>query len=129
MADVVQSVSGRHPNDEVPYPVTDMMHTLASKVLHTPMFTVMEWSSPEFQPAKVFYLAGRILEGKASPPFLTVAQTTTNILDSEDPEEVAKRRARLAAEIIASFDAHTSNDRAPTTSYDSPESAGSSLSV
>ena len=91
---------------------------LASKVLHTPLFTAMEWSSPEFQPTKVFHLAGRILEGKASIPSLTVAQATTDIFVSEDLEEVAKRRARLAAETIASFDAHASDDRAPTTSCD-----------
>ena len=30
---------------------------------------------------------------------------------------------RLSAKAIASFDAHTSDDRAPTTSYDSPVSA------
>ena len=96
MADAVESVSGRHPNNEVPNSVTDMAHTLASKVLHTPLFTAMEWASPEFQPAKVFHLADRILEGKACVPSLTVAQAIMDIPASEDPKEVAKRRARLA---------------------------------
>ena len=84
----------------------------------------MEWSSPEFQPAKVFHLAGRILEMKASLSSLTVIQATTDIFVSEDYEEVAKQRVRLAAATIASFDAHTSDDRAPTTPYDLPQSVG-----
>ena len=74
--------------------------------------------------AKVFHLVGRILEEKTSSPSLTVAQATTDILAFEDPEEVAKRQARLAAKTIASFDAHTSDDKVLTMSYDSPESAG-----
>ena len=105
MADAVQSVSGRHPNDEVPNLATDVVHTLASKVVHTPLFTTIEWSLLEFQSAKVFHLAGRTLEGKASLPSLTMAQATTNIIVSEDPEEMAKRQARLAAWTIVSFDA------------------------
>ena len=73
------------------------------------MFTAMELSSPDIQPAKVFHLAGRILEGKASLPSLTVAQATVETSTIEDLEEVAKRRAMLAAEAIASFDAHISD--------------------
>ena len=46
------------------------------------------------------------------------------ILASEDPEEVAKRRVRLAVETIAFFDAHTLDDMGTTTSYASLESAG-----
>ena len=84
----------------------------------------MEWSLPKFQPTKVFHLAGRILEGKTSLPFLTAAQASTDIPTSEDLEDVAKQRARLAAETIASFNAHTSDDKAPTTSYDLPVSVG-----
>ena len=49
---------------------------------------------------------------------MTVTQATTEILAFEDPEEVAKRRARLAAETIVFFDTYTSDDRTPTTSYD-----------
>ena len=53
-----------------------------------------------------------------------MAQATTDIPTFEDLNEVTKRRARLAVETIASFDAYTSDDRGPTTSYDSPQSAG-----
>ena len=124
LADVVQSVSGRNSSTDASNSSTDMMHTLASKVLDTPLFTAMEFSLPNFQPAKVFHLAGRILEGKASLPALTVAQATAENPVIEDPEEVAKRRARLAVEAIASFDAHTLDDGGPSTSYDSPISVG-----
>ena len=55
---------------------------------------------------------------------MTVAQATPDIFAFEDLEEVAKRRAKLAAETIASFDAHTSYDKAPITSYDLPVPAG-----
>ena len=123
MADAVQSVSDRHPNVILNL-ASDVAHTLASKVLHISLFTAMEWSSPEFQPAKVFHLAGRILEGKTSLPSLSVAQATTDIHVSEDHEEVAKRQARLAAEIITSLDAHTSDNKAPTIFYDLLVSAG-----
>jgi hypothetical protein len=123
LADAVQSVSGRNSNLEASNPTTDVVHTLASKVLHTPLFTAMEWSSSDFQPAKVFHLAGRILEGKTLSS-LTVAQATTDIPTMEDPEEAAKRRARLVEEAIASFNAHTLNGQEPTSSYHSPASAG-----
>ena len=120
LADAAQSVSGRNSSLEASNPVTDVLHTLASKVLHTPLFTAMEWSSSDIQPAKVFHLAGRILEGKATPSSLTVANATTDLPTTEDPEEAAKRRARLAEEAIASFDAHTLDGQEPTSSYHSP---------
>lgn len=75
------------------------------------------------QPAKVFHLAGRILEEKTSLPFLTMAQATTEDSAILDVEDVAKRQARLAAEAITSFDAHTSGDGGPSTSYDLPVAA------
>ena len=81
LADAIQSVSGCYPN-EVP--------NLAIDMTHTPLFTAIDWSPPKFQPAKVFHLADKILEGKASLPSLTVAQATTDILASEDLEGVAK---------------------------------------
>ena len=99
LADAVQTISGRYPN-EVPNSAINVAHTLASKVLHTPLFMAMDWLSTEFQPAKVFHLASRILEGKASLPSMTVAQATTDILAPEDPEKVAKRRAKFAAETL-----------------------------
>ena len=55
LANAVQFVSGPHPSDEVSNPATDMVHTLESKMLHTHLFTAIKWSSPEFQPAKVFH--------------------------------------------------------------------------
>ena len=61
---------------------------------------------------------------KASLPSMTVAQATTYIIAYEDPEKVAKWRATLAAETIVSFDVHTLDDMAPTTSYDLPVSTG-----
>ena len=45
LSNVVQSISGYHPSDKVPNPATDMVHTLASEVLYTLLFTTMEWSS------------------------------------------------------------------------------------
>ena len=60
LVDAVQFISGLYSSMEASNPVTDMVHTLASKVLHTPLFTAMKWSSPGIQPAKVFHLAGRI---------------------------------------------------------------------
>lgn len=118
LADAVQSVSGRHSSTEASNSSTDMVNILALKVLHSPLFMVMELSSPDIQPTKVFHLAGKIMEGKASVPSLTVAQATADTSIIEDPEEVAKRRAMLLVEVIASFDAHISNGGGPSTSYD-----------
>ena len=47
-----------------------------------------------------------------------------NLPTTEDPEEAAKRRARLAEEAIASFDVHAWDGQKPTSSYHSPASAG-----
>ena len=64
LADVVQSISGHHSHVDVSDLTTDVVHTLASKVLHTSLFTAMEWLSSGIQPAKIFHSAGKILEGK-----------------------------------------------------------------
>jgi hypothetical protein len=37
LADATQSISGRNSSLEVSNPTTDVVHTLASKVLHTPL--------------------------------------------------------------------------------------------
>jgi len=98
LADAAQSVSGRNSSLEASNPATDVVHTLASKVLHIPLFTAMEWSSSDIQPAKVFHLASRILEGKATPSSLIVATATADLPTTEDPEEAAKQRnAALSA--------------------------------
>lgn len=86
----------------------------------------MEELSPSIQHAKVFHLAGRILEWKASLSSLTVVQATVDIPITKDLEEGAKLWARLALKAMASFDAHASDDRDPTTSYYSPKFAGAS---
>src|ERR1700738_1355322 len=82
LADAIPSISGRHSCLEALNPAIDVVHTLASKMLNIIFFTVVEWSSPKFQPAKVFHLAGRILEGNASLPFQTVGQATMDFLAS-----------------------------------------------
>ena len=124
LADVVQSISGQNSSMEASNLATDMMHTLASKVLHTSLFIVMEWSSPDIQPAKVFHLASRILEGRTSPSSLIVAQAIANLPITEDLEKAARRQVRLAAEAITYFDAHVSGGQESTTFYNSPASAG-----
>ena len=42
----------------------------------------------------------------------------------EDPEEVARRQAKLAVEAIASFDVHALDGQELTSSYDLPVSTG-----
>ena len=56
--------------------------------------------------------------------FLIVAQATADLHTTKDLEEAARWRARFAAEAIASFDIYASNGPEPTSSYDSPASAG-----
>ena len=69
--------------------MTDVVHILASKVLHTPLFTTMEWLSCGIQPAKVFNLIGKILEENATLSFLTLAQATADLSTIEDHEKMA----------------------------------------
>ena len=117
-------ISGQNLSMDALNPTANMVHALASKALHTHSSTTMKWSSPGIQPAKVFYLACKTLKGNVSLSFLTVAQTITNLPITKDSEEAARRRARLATEAIASFDAHASDGQELTTSYDLPASAG-----
>jgi hypothetical protein len=126
LADVDQSVSGRNSNVDASSSTTDMIHTLASKVLDTPLFTAIEWSSSNIQSAKGFHLAGRILERNTPPASLTVAIATVDLSTTEDHEEAGRWRTRLAAEAITFCDAHASDGHEPTTSYDSSVSVGTS---
>ena len=73
LADAAQCVGSHNSHVDASDPATDVVRTLASKLLHTPLFTTMEWSSSAIQPAKVFHLVGRILKGKAPSALLTVA--------------------------------------------------------
>ena len=59
----------------------------------------------DVRPAKVFHLAGRFLEGKATPSTMTTL-AIVDLPTTEDPEEATRWQARLAAEAIASFDPH-----------------------
>ena len=45
LADALQSVSGCHSHVDASDSPTDVVHTVASKVLQTPLFTAMESSS------------------------------------------------------------------------------------
>jgi hypothetical protein len=54
LADAAQSVGSHNTHVDTSDPATDMVHTLASKMLHTPLFMTMEWSSSAIQPAKIF---------------------------------------------------------------------------
>ena len=90
LGDAVQFVSGRNSSLQASNPTIDVVHNLAFEVLHTPLFTAMEWTSSDNQPTKVFHLACRILEGKAPSSSLIVAQATANLLTTKDPEESAR---------------------------------------
>ena len=83
-------MSGRNSSMEGLHSTTDMVNTLASKVLDTPWYTTMVWSSRGIQLANGFHLVGRILEEKASLSSSTVAQATANFHATEDPKEAAK---------------------------------------
>lgn len=71
--DDVQYLNDRNLSMETSNLLTDMVPMLASKMLHTPLFTAMVWSSLEIQLAKVVHLASKIPEGKTLLFSLTVA--------------------------------------------------------
>ena len=56
--------------------------------------------------------------------FLIVAQATSNFIATEDLEKAIKRQTTLITKAIGSFNTNILDDRGPTTSYDSLESAG-----
>ena len=51
----------------------------------------MDWLLPSIQPAKVFHLADRILEGKAFLSSPTGTQATVDFLVTEDPDKTTKQ--------------------------------------
>ena len=65
LADVVQSVSGRHSSLEASNPVTDVVYIFGIQSIAHNFVTAMELSSPDIHPTKVFHLTSSILEGKA----------------------------------------------------------------
>lgn len=67
-------------------PATNMVYILATKVLHTLLFTAIKWSSYGIQLTKVFHLTCRILEEKTPGSFMTVAQITVDLPTTEDIE-------------------------------------------
>lgn len=101
--------------------VRDTAHTLAYKVLQMPIFSSVELLAPDFKPAGVFHLAGKMLEGKVPMPSLEVAQAVT---EPSTDEDLAKLRAKLAAEAIAAFDEGASQQTEPSPSFDAPLPTG-----
>ena len=65
------------------------------------MFSSIEMLALGFVPAEVFHLAGKMMEEKLPMPSLEVAQTIT---EPSAEEDLAKLRAKLAAEDISKFE-------------------------
>ena len=106
--------------DEEPV-ARDSVHTLAHKVLQMPMFSSIDVLASDFKPARVFHLAGQMLEGKVAMPSLEVAQAVT---EPSTDEDLAKLRAKLAAEAIATFDEGVSQPMMPHPSSTMPSAMG-----
>ncbi len=86
-----------------------------------PIFSSVELLAPDFKPAGVFHLAGKMLEGKVPMPSLEMAQAVT---EPSTDEDLAKLRAKLAAEAIAAFDEGASQQTEPNPSFDAPLPTG-----
>ena len=63
----------------------------------------MDFLTPDFQAARVFHLAGSMLEGKVPMPSMEVSQA---VMAPPTEEELAAIRAKLAAEAISIFEAN-----------------------
>ena len=116
------------PRHHVPIPVRDggvvardSTHTLAYKVLQLPIFSSVDLLASDLKPAGVFYLAGRMLEGKVPMPSLEVVQAVTKPSTDED---LARLRAQLAAKAIAAFDDGASERIEPCPPFDAPLATG-----
>lgn len=89
-------------------------HSLAYKVLRLPVFSGMDFLTPNFQAASVFHLVGSMLEGKVPIPSLEVSQA---VMAPPTEDELVAMRAKLAAEAILIFEA----DAPPTPPLQSSE--------
>ena len=63
--------------------------------------------APDFKPAGVFHLTGRMSENKADLPSLQVSQAVVDIPIVEEVEDLANLRASLADAAIIAFGKHT----------------------
>jgi hypothetical protein len=81
----------------------DVTQALAYKILHMPIFSGSELMAPDFKPAGVFHLAGRMLEGKADLPSLQISQAVVDVPVPEEVEDLANLRASLADAAIIAF--------------------------
>ena len=79
----------------------DSAHTLAYKVLQTPMFFFVDMLVPGFVLVDVFHLVSEMLKGKLPVSSLEVAHAITEPFIEED---LAKLRVKLGAEAIATFE-------------------------
>ena len=93
----------------------DAAHSLAYKVLQLPVFTGTDLLTLDGPPARVFHLAGSMLEGKVPMPSLEVSQAVTAPPSEED---LVAMRAQLAAEAIAAFDANATTTPVEQSSRD-----------
>lgn len=84
----------------------DAAHSLAYKVLQLPVFTGADLLTLDSPPARVFHLAGSMLEGKVPMPSLAVSQA---VMAPPTEEDLVAMRAQLAAEAIAAFDANATS--------------------
>jgi hypothetical protein len=85
----------------------DVTQALAYRILHMPIFMSSELMAPDFKPAGVFHLAGRMLEGKADLPSLQVSQVVVDVPVAEEVENLTNLRASLADVAIIAFGKHT----------------------
>jgi hypothetical protein len=85
----------------------DVTQALAYKTLHMLIFSGSELMAPDFKPAGVFHLAGRMLEDKADLPSLQVSQPVVDVPVAEEVEDLANLRASLTDAAIIAFGKHT----------------------
>ena len=82
-----------------------------------PRFSYVEMPAGGFVPDEVFHLASKMLEGELPMPSLEVAQTITQPCTEED---LAKLRAKLATEAIATFEENVVHQMTPNPPFDVP---------
>ena len=67
----------------------DVTQALAYKILHMPIFSGLELMALDFKHVGVFYLAGRMLEGKANLSSLQESQVVVDVHVAEEMEDLA----------------------------------------
>ena len=101
LADVATKLlHDQSPNEDKTSEEEDMVKKLALKVLEIPLFSGMQVQSSNFDAATVYYMAGKIMQGKVQLPANVAMKNTEESIVTEDIEGKKKQAASEAVDAL-----------------------------